>query len=104
MTELRSIGPQQRAAIAAAYAAPDQSLHRVRGGWSARTDDPSPTVFTTRTLNAMSRDWLVDLSDEFALVAPLTRKGIALAEQLRDPQPYDRSERGYVAAASGSQR
>jgi len=83
MTEFQQVGPQQRRALLAALAAPGNAFRRVRGGWGANLPDGTTVQVTVRLIRAMSRDWLVDLTDEFAESAPLTRKGLALAQNLK---------------------
>lgn len=84
MTEFQQVGPQQRRALLAALIAPNHAFRRIRGGWGVTQPDGTAVHVTVRLIRAMSRDWLIDLSDEFADSAPLTRKGLALAQKLSD--------------------
>lgn len=56
------------------------TLVRCKGGY--RRKDGGGPVFTTRTVNAMAREWLVEMDAQFPPAATLTPKGAALAEQL----------------------
>lgn len=83
MSQLESLGPTQRAAVLAAYRAPNRTLRRSLGGWWLGTGaDGKPVSFTIRTVNMLARAYIVDLRDPFDDAAPMTAHGEAIALQL----------------------
>lgn len=83
MCTIDALGPTQRAALLATYRAPNRTLRRSIGGWWLGTGpDGKPASFTIRIVNMLSRAYLIDLEAPFADSAPITRQGVALAEQL----------------------
>lgn len=67
------ITPKIRSALDALAGTPDARLVRCRGGY--RPANATGPIITTRTINAMERDWLVELIGPFHSAAVLTRKG-----------------------------
>lgn len=89
---IESIGDTQRRALIAALNTPDKAFQRACGGWwIARHADGTVTSFTTRTVYAMGRAWLVDVIESFTNTAPLTEQGLRLAQQLHDDAIKDKA-------------
>lgn len=85
MSIIDALGPTQRCALLAALQTTEKKLIRSTGGWwVAIGADGKSTAFTLRTVRMLARAWLLDLCDDFATTAPLTAKGISVAQQLHD--------------------
>ncbi|MBN4937309.1 hypothetical protein JY409_04535 [Stenotrophomonas maltophilia] len=73
--------PKERAALLAAYSAPDRALRRNRSGF-APANQPEK-VFTRRTVNWLDERALLSFDDpQLPRIATLTRLGIAQVEAL----------------------
>jgi len=81
--QTQNFGETQRAALLAIYASPTREIVRGTGGWWTTTDAAGRVrSFSRRTVHLLSNAWLVALYNPGADRAPLTRKGLAWAQQL----------------------
>lgn len=84
MIEFSDLKPLQRETLLAILKAPDEAIHRVRGGYSV-VGLGLRDVFTVRTVRGLERDGLVGFSDRFGTVIRLTaRARKLLAAAARD--------------------
>lgn len=76
---MTTLQPKAQAALLAAYHAPNHTLRRTRGGYTAPAGEP----YSVRVINSLDHAYMVTLEPAlFPKTVTLNARGIAHAEQL----------------------